>query len=146
MKNLFTLLISLALLLPFAQAQSFKDDFESYAVKDYLGDISSDWTTWSGTTGGSEDIQVVDDDAYSGTQSIFYDSPYGGGPQDIVLPFGGVHNTGKFVFKSMWKIPYGNAAYFNFQGGATIGSSWAMDFYMDNSGYFYCNKLSGTYP
>ncbi|MES2618879.1 MAG: PKD domain-containing protein [Bacteroidota bacterium] len=146
MKKITTILLSFILSLTALYSQAFRDDFENYKVGDYVGDVSSDWTTWSGTTGGTEDVQIVDNDAYSGTQSIYYDSPFGNGPQDLVLDFGGVHNTGKFRFTSMFKIPKGNAAYFNFQGGASIGSSWAMDFYFSDNGSWSVAKLSGTYP
>lgn len=146
MKQIFTFLTVLLMALPALHSQTFRDDFEGYKVGDYLGDVSSDWTTWNNAPGTSEDIQIVDNEAYSGTQSIYYDSPFGNGPQDIVLPFGGVHNTGKFRFTSMFKIPKGNAAYFNFQGGSSVGMSWAMDFYFYDNGTWGVSKLSGSYP
>lgn len=147
MKKSFTIFFLLALSIPSFQAQNyFRDDFEGYNVGDYLGDVSPNWTTWSGSTGGSEDIRVVNTDYYSGGQSIYYDSPFGGGPQDIVLPFGGVHNSGKFKFSMMMKIPKGNSSYFNFQGGASVGSSWAMEVYFYDDATFSVNKLFGSYP
>ena len=69
-------------------AQSFTDDFESYAVGSYLGSSSADWTTWSGTEGGAEDVTINADNASSGSQSIYFSSTSAnGGPQDVVLPF-----------------------------------------------------------
>ncbi len=146
MKKTLSFLFAILIALPLAFSQSFSDDFESYNVGDYLGNQGTGWTTWNGAPGTSEDIQIVNSDAFSGSNSIYYDSPYGGGPQDIVLPFGGVHNSGIFKFKSMWKIPKGNSAYFNFQGGANLGSSWAMDFYLNDDGSFNVDKLSGSFP
>ena len=146
MKKTITLILLFSLLLPVGFSQSFKDDFDSYNAGDYLGNQGTGWTTWSNSPGTYEDIYIVNDDAFSGSNSIFYDSPYGGGPQDIVLPFNGVHKTGTFKFRSKWKIPYGNSAYFNFQGGASIGSSWALDFYMYDDGSFYVDKLFGYFP
>ncbi len=146
MKKTSLLIFIFSIVLPNVFSQSFSDDFENYNVGDYLGNQGTGWTTWSNSPGTSEDIQIVNDDAFSGSNSIYYDSPYGGGPQDIVLPFNGVHNTGTFKFRSMWKVPYGNSAYFNFQGGASLGSSWALDFYMYDDGSFYVDKLSGYFP
>ena len=52
----------------FGQTPLFEENFDSYAVGDYIGDASSVFTTWSGTTGGNEDAQVSDEQANSGTQ------------------------------------------------------------------------------
>lgn len=130
-----------------AEAQSFFDDFESYKPGNYLGNSSSVWTTWNSSPGTSEDTKIDTNRAYSGKNSIYFNSPYGNGPQDVVLPFGGKHTTGHFRLTSRWYIPSKSGAYFNFQGGASIGNSWAMDVYMyddatiDVGGYLY-----GNYP
>lgn len=116
-------------------AQAFYDDFETYTPGTYLTDSSNVWVTWNNAPGTSEDVLIDDKDAFSGSNSIYFESSFGGGPQDIVLPFGGVRNTGHFRFTSKWKVSSKTGAYFNFQGGASIGSSWTLDVYMYDDGY-----------
>jgi len=114
------------------------EDFESYEVGDYMGVESDFWTTWSGTVGGNEDVQVTDADASSGTQSIYFESSAAnGGPQDVVVPFGGELNTGFFEFSTDIKVESGKGAYFNFQANETIGQVWAMNLYMVQDGNLY---------
>lgn len=149
MKKIATFLFSLIAFSPALFAQYFSDDFESYNVNDYLGVASPVWTTWSNAPGGSEDVKITNSDAYSGTKSIYFNSPGGGGPNDVVLPFGGVNSTGRFKFTSRFKIPSGKAAYFNFQGGSSVSQIWAIDFYMRSGGTFDISNsggLRGNYP
>ena len=132
MKMKFTLIAAIALLGFSAKAQTFSDDFESYTVGSKLGPQSSNWTTWSNADGGTEDVNVVASDSYSGTKSIYFSSTSAtGGPADVVLPFGGVYNSGTFEFKSRFKVPSTKTGYFNFQATATIGQTWALDCYMN---------------
>lgn len=123
----------------FLNAQTFSDDFEGYNVGDYIGANSSNWTTWSGTTGGAEDAKVVDDKASSGTKSIFFKGTANGGPQDVVLPFGGLHETGVFEYAMKMYIPLGKGAYFNFQGAQQIGTLWSLDCFLNNDGTMSIN-------
>lgn len=117
----------------FAQI-SFSDDFEEYNVGDYVGVVSTDWTTWSGATGGAEDAQVNSDQAASGSNSIYFAGQGTGGPQDVVLPFGGKHTTGQFTYSMKVLVPENSTgAYFNFQAELAIGTTWATDvFFRDN--------------
>lgn len=118
-----------------AAAQSFFDDFESYAPGDYIGANSTEWTTWSGATGGSEDAQVVTTNAHSGTNAIYFQSTAtNGGPQDVVLPLEGTYNVGTLNFESWFFVETGRAGYFNFQKTATIGQEWALDVTMETDG------------
>jgi hypothetical protein len=116
-------------------AQSFTDDFESYAVGSYLGSSSADWTTWSGTEGGAEDVTINADNAISGSQSIYFSSTSAnGGPQDVVLPFDQVYNSGNFSFEANFFVESGKGAYFNLQGTLVVAEIWAMDCYMLQDG------------
>lgn len=129
-----------------AQAQSFNDDFESYTAGSKLGPQSTQWTTWSGTEGGTEDANVVTNEAHSGTKSIYFSSTStSGGPQDVVLPFGGPYTSGIFEFKSWFKVPTAKTGYFNFQAENAIGTTWAMDCYMNQDGSLQINNQSKTY-
>ncbi len=151
MKRLIPILF-LALFAVSMQAQdSFSDDFESYAAGDYPSATNSQWTTWSGTEGGGEDMQVSTDFAASGNNSVVFEGEAGGGPQDVVLDFGGVRTSGLFTFTSKFYCPSGKGAYFNFQGAATIGSAWAMNCFMNPDGSFTVDDgntfwVSSTYP
>ncbi len=107
---------------------SFSDDFESYSVGDYIGVASPTWTTWSGTTGTAEDVQVNGTMASSGSQSIYFSSTSStGGPQDVVLPFGGAYDNGQFDFSMDLYVESGKNAYFNLQAEVAIGTTWALD-------------------
>ncbi|MFT7614822.1 MAG: hypothetical protein ACI9J3_003809, partial [Parvicellaceae bacterium] len=106
---------------------SFSDDFESYTAGDYIGVVSPTWTTWSGATGGAEDVQVGTLQASSGANSIYFSSTAGtGGPQDVVLPFGGAYDNGMFDISMDVYVASGKNAYFNLQAEATIGTTWAL--------------------
>jgi PKD repeat protein len=147
MKTIFTFIFSFVLAIPVMTAQSFYDDFESYNVNDYLGNSSSVWTTWSNAPGTSEDVQISNSSAASGQNSIYFESQWGGGPQDVVLPFGGLHTTGHFKFTSKWKVTGKTGAYFNLQGAASVGSTWALDVYMYDDGYIdFGGYIYTTYP
>jgi len=152
MKKSITIL-SLLFCTSFLYAQfSFNDDFESYAVGDYIGETNATWTTWSGATGGNEDAQTTTDNSSSGTQSIYFSSSSStGGPQDVVLPFGEVFDEGDFEFSSMFFVDGG--AYFNFQAETTVGNTWALDCNMNNDGSIVFSTgggattfISSTFP
>ena len=148
----FTLIAAIALLGFSAKAQTFSDDFESYTVGSKLGPQSTNWTTWSNADGGTEDVNVIASDSYSGTKSIYFSSTSAtGGPADVVLPFGGVYTSGTFEFKARFKVPSTKTGYFNFQANATIGQIWALDCYMNadqtlTMGNTGGQLFSGTYP
>ena len=117
-----------------ANAQiSFSENFDSYTVGSALGPQSPDWTTWSGVQGGADDINVANTDAHSGSNSLYFtSSSTTGGPSDIILPLGGLHSTGTFVYKHWMKITSGKKAYFNFQGTATNGQTYTMNYTFSN--------------
>lgn len=152
MKKFFTL--SGAILTAFTlNAQvSFTDDFESYTVGQTLGPQSPDWTTWSNADGGTEDVNVVNNDASSGANSIYFSSTSAtGGPSDVVLNFGGAYNTGTFQYEQDMKIASTKGGYFNFQANTTIGQVWALEVYFNQSGQFQMSNtngvlLTGTFP
>jgi len=128
-----TYLLSAVLLASSASAQIFTDDFEGYTSGDYLGPASTEWTTWSGTEGGAEDVQITTAQALSGTNSIYFASTAAnGGPQDVVLDFGQQYNDGIFTYESAIYVEAGKNAYFNFQATPVIGTTWAMNVNADN--------------
>jgi hypothetical protein len=117
-----------------AQLETF-DDFESYN----LGPISaqsSHWRPWSGVDGGSDDANVVDDEALSGLQSVFIP---GNELTDLILlvpsaPFDGVYSI---EFHAL--IPAGKSGYFNMQAALTPnGTAWVQAL-MGGNVYFNCD-------
>lgn len=111
-------------------AQTYYEDFEGFNEGDYIGEVSENWTTWSGTTGTSEDAKIVTDKAKSGSKSIyFYSTGTSGGPQDVVLPFGNEYNAGVLNFEYEIFVSENSSAYMNIQGKSTIGVEWASNFY-----------------
>ena len=151
-KNLLS--ISFCMLLSgFMMAQSFSDDFEGYSVGDLVGDASADWTTWSGTTGGADDVAVVNDKAFSGANSLYFYTNGAGGPQDLVLPFGGKYSTGRFVYKMKMYVDNETGGYFNFQGEETVGQTWVSQVFFRPNGVMDIEGgsagtvlLSGEFP
>lgn len=152
MKKIFTLTSVLFAAAAMNAQVSFSDDFESYTSGQTLGPQSPDWTTWSNADGGSEDVNVVNNDASSGSNSIYFNSTSAnGGPSDVVLNFGGAYNTGDFMYEQDMKIATGKGGYFNFQANTTIGQLWALEVYFNQSGQFQMSNtngvlLTGTFP
>ena len=127
-----TLFIASVFLCGSSFAQLFSDNFDSYAVGSYLGPQSTTWSTWSGTEGNAEDATITNNNANSAPHSIYLSSTAAsGGPQDVVLKFGQVYNSGIFTLQSDFFINAGKNAYFNIQGSATIGQLWALNVNMD---------------
>ncbi len=133
-------------------SQSFSDDFESYTLGSYLGSSSAEWTTWSGTEGGAEDVTISNTNASSGSQSIYFTSTAAnGGPQDVVLPFDQVYSSGNFTFEANFFVEAGKGAYFNLQGTLVVAQVWAMDCYMLQDGTMKLSNqgtpyLTANYP
>lgn len=134
-------------------AQSFSDDFEGYTAGQYVGEASTVWTTWSGNDGGADDVLVVDDNAFSGTNSLYFFTNGSGGPQDLVLPFGGKYSSGKFNYKMKMYVASGTGGYFNFQGEETVGQTWVSQVFFRPTGIMDIEggtagdvQLSGEFP
>jgi hypothetical protein len=113
-------------------AQLFSDNFDSYALGSYIGPQSSNWTTWSGTQGGAEDVATTNNQAASAPHAVYFSSTSAnGGPQDVVLNFGQLYNSGIFTLSSDFYVNSGKGAYYNIQGATTIGNLWALNVHMD---------------
>ncbi len=131
----------------------FTDNFDSYtAGQNLVTQNPTDWDTWSGGGGTSEDVLVSNAMASSGANSLYFSSTAsGGGPEDIILRFGQVYTSGSFTLESNFYVETGKGAYFNLQQDFTVGGVWAIDCQMvddgslilSNSGTSY---LTTTYP
>jgi len=135
-----------------AHSQSMNENFEAYTAGSYMGNNSAAWDTWSGTVGGTEDTQVSTAQASDGTKSIYFvGSTAGGGPQDVIVNFGGAYNTGQFQFETNFYVVSGKGAYFNFQGNTTVGQVWSLNCQMVQNGNLILddgagNSLTTTFP
>jgi PKD repeat protein len=147
MKKVSMLIIWVLFPFGLSYSQAFLDNFDSYKAGDYLGKSSSVWTTWNAAPGTSEDCYIVNNKFFSDSNSIYFYSASGNGPQDVVLPFGGVHKSGIFKFTSMFFIPTSSAAYFNFQAASTVGTTWALEVDFNSNATFDAGSyLSSSYP
>jgi hypothetical protein len=144
MKKIYTL-VGAALLATTMSAQvSFSDNFDTRTLG-ALGPQSSDWTTWSGTEGGAEDAIVVNTSSQTAPNSIYFVSTAAnGGPQDVILPFGGQYNTGTFSYSMDMYVTANKGAYFNFQGETTPGNLFAMECYLPQTGDMFLTNTTGT--
>jgi hypothetical protein len=115
-----------------ASAQIFSDNFDNYALGSFIGPQSTNWTTWSGSEGGAEDVTTTNNQAASAPHAVYFSSTSAsGGPQDVVLSFGQLYNSGIFTLSSDFYVNAGKGAYFNIQGAQAIGSLWALNVHMD---------------
>ncbi len=130
------LILVMVTMASFLSAQTFTEDFESYADGDKIAASSSTWTTWSGGVAG-EDTPVSTDQAHSGTKSLKFVGASGGGPADIILPFGQKYTTGSFDLVTYMYMAESNGAYFNIQGTTTPGQKFTQQFFFGISGTFF---------
>ena len=147
------LLLSFAFTISFFHfGQLFTDNFDSYTVGSYLGPQSLTWSTWSGTEGGAEDATITAAQSSSNPHSIYFSSTAAnGGPQDVILKFGQLYNSGIFTLQNKLYVNTGKKAYYNIQGAVTIGNLWALNVNL-NAGSLTIddgitsNLVSTTYP
>ena len=115
-----------------ASAQIFSDNFDNYALGSFIGPQSTNWTTWSGSQGGAEDVATTNNQAASAPHAVYFSSTSAsGGPKDVILTFGQLYNSGIFTLSSDFYVNAGKGAYFNLQGAQAIGSIWALNVHMD---------------
>jgi hypothetical protein len=132
-------------------SQIFTDDFDSYtAGQDLVTQNPTDWDTWSGGAGTTEDVAISSANANSGANSLYFAST-GGGPNDIILRFDQQYNSGNFTLEANFFVEAGKGAYFNMQETFVVGGVWAIDCFMLDDGTFNLKSgtttnLSTTYP
>lgn len=126
------------------QAQLFTDDFEGYAVGDYISvEGAPAWAVWTaGNEGGAMDSQITDEAALSGTQSMKIFGDVAGGPMDIMLVAG---LTGAYEITFSMLVPEGNAGYYNVQENQSPGVAWAFECNLNGNGTVNYNIDGGTY-
>ena len=130
MKKIYLLVAGLAAFN--LNAQLFSDNFDAYTAGQYLGPQSLTWSTWSGPEGGNEDVQITSTNSSSAPNAIYFSSTAAnGGPQDVVLKFGQLYNSGVFTLQNKFYVNAGKKGYYNIQGALTIGNIWALNVNMN---------------
>jgi murein tripeptide amidase MpaA len=115
------------LLVPF-----YEDDFEDYAVGDFMAVVNPTWwTTWGNDPGSGEDCYISDTYANSPTQSVFFDPD--DGLTDAVLKLGDKTN-GTYELSWYMYVESGYKAYYNIQHFETPGEEWAFDVFFTETG------------
>ncbi len=115
---------------PASSAIYWLDDMDSHTAGQYLALQSDDWITWSGTPGGADDGYVVDELAFSGSNSLKVE----GTTTDLVHEFG-AFTSGVYEVSMMLYLEPGYGGYYNllhFFNGAS--SEWGMEVYFGSSG------------
>ena len=70
----------------------------------------------------------------SPSNSIYFSSnAASGGPQDVLLDFLQLNNSGVFSLKNSFYVKSGFSGYFNIQGANTIGGIYALDVFMEDN-------------
>ncbi len=116
----------------------FLDNFDTLTVGSNLAQTSPYWFTWTSPYTGGEEVKVVNDKSKSGSNSLYFSSnAASGGPQDIVLPFGGVFTSGQFVFQQAMFIESNKGAYFNIQATVVNGTTWSLNAHFIQDGNLY---------
>ncbi len=127
MKKIYLLFIGLFVSgMILSQTIIFEDDFESYTAGTSVGSQTTDWTTWSGGTGGAEDAMVSIAQANGGVNSMNVIAN-----NDMIYNFGN-KTSGIYQVEFYYYVPTGAEAYFNIEH--IFGSEWA----------FSCEFAAGT--
>ncbi|MBW6490641.1 MAG: T9SS type A sorting domain-containing protein [Lentimicrobium sp.] len=112
----------------------YGDDFESYAVNDFLAQSNPEmWTTWSNAPGTTEDAKISDEQAFSGTKSVKVD-----GVTDLVLKLGN-KTSGAYEINFNYYVPVGMGGYYNIQHYEAPGVEWAFEIYFKADGTGFMN-------
>jgi len=142
MKKIYVLALLLGAFSFTSNAQvELTDDLESYN----LGAISAQapqWRTWGGVDGGADEANVVDDEAFSGLQSVLIP---GNLATDLMLLVPSAPTSGIYTIQFMAYIPQGKGGYFNMQAALTPeGSPWVQAL-MGGNVFFNCDGNSGGF-
>ncbi|NQT77269.1 MAG: T9SS type A sorting domain-containing protein [Bacteroidetes bacterium] len=105
------------------------EDFEQYNLGDFIAVVNPTWwETWSNLPGSAEDGPIVDDQAFSGSQSLLIE-----GGTDLIYKLGD-KTAGNFSVDWWMYVPSGFAGYYNFQHYQAPGVEWAIEVYFNTDG------------
>lgn len=141
MKKIYFLTMALCAFAFTANAQFFiEDDAEAYALGDMGTQNPTVWSVWSGAPNSAEDINVVDDQANSGSQSFYVDDS---GVTDVLLLLGN-RTDGDYTLAFKMYIPATKTGYFNVQGETESGGAGNGGAGVFNSGNITFNEGGAT--
>ncbi len=139
--NMKKLLLSLFIIAGFASLSTAQitifEDFDSYEVGDDIVEVNPTYFEyWPNTSVG---LPISDEQAFSGSNSIYlFSAEAGGGPDDVVMNFQDVYDSGTASLSFQMYVSPDHAAYYNVQGvdpPASAGtSSWASQVYFESNG------------
>ena len=110
------------------------ENFDSYTDQDYAGVVSPVMSTWSGTTGGSDDCFVTSAESSSPNNSITITGANAGGAIDAMIEFPSDYTTGRYEYSMKFKVASGMGGYFNLQSNAAPGTAWLVDLFFAADG------------
>ena len=127
------LLLALMVTAGAINAQLYFEDFDSYAVGDYISvEGAPAWAVWTaGNEGGDMDAQITDEAALSGNQSLKIFGNLAGGPMDVIL-VAGIEGAYEVTFNML--VPAGNSGYYNVQENQIPATAWAFDCFLNGDG------------
>ena len=114
--------------------QIIDENFDNYANQDYAGVVSPVMSTWSGTTGGSDDCFVTSAESSSPNNSITITGANAGGAIDAMIEFPSDYTTGRYEYSMKFKVASGMGGYFNLQSNAAPGTAWLVDLFFAADG------------
>jgi hypothetical protein len=108
------------------------DDFESYT----LGNLNSQSTDWNSYAGAPEDTEISDDEAQSGSYSMYVHDSGTNGLSDIVVEFDDL-SSGVWEVSFSALVPSDRSGYFNllhaYDEAIPNSTLWAVECFIDGS-------------
>ena len=110
-----------------------------------IAQSSPNWATWSGSVGGQDDAFISNSQAFSGSNSIYFNYL---NDDDLYLPLNQVYNSGDVeIIFNMYVV---TNAHLNLQDDLPVSSPEILDLSFTNNGMLEINiggtLLIGTYP
>jgi hypothetical protein len=139
------ILLLVALVTPFylsAQSTIVSEDFDNYTAGNYIGNESSNFTTWSNAPGTAEDAFISDSVSSSPSNSVHIIG--NAGPTDVVMTFPSVYTSGRYEFSMKIFVQAGYGGYFNIQESQSAGVAWKLDVFFSSAGQV--EILGGSNP
>lgn len=151
MKKTLLLIVSFFMLTGFVFSQTtlYEDNLDSYATDSFLAvENPTWWSTWSGSPGSGEDIQIKTTFAHSAPNSGICDVTSGTATDGLLLL--GDKVSGAYEVTWWMYVETNKCGYYNFQHFESPGLEWAFEIYFRENGDFNLLhsglQTDGTYP
>jgi hypothetical protein len=142
MKKIILLLTVFSPVFFTAQNTLLSEDFDNYTAGNYIGNESTNFTTWSNAPGTTEDAFVVNTNSSSPSNSVQIQGNTG--PTDVMMTFPSIYTSGKYEFSMKFFVTTGRGGYFNIQETQTAGQGWKLDVFFSSGGMV--EILGGSTP